>query len=683
MTNKHNKKSKSILSKNIKKKPKSIKTNKKIKTQLLSMITLILLVAISSVAAINFYYQNQRTLEQAKLDNINIAMSVANQVDLFVNNSKNTIKTAVNSVSFDGLDQTAKNIILTKILSTNMQFKSLYILDMEGREVATTDGKVNPGANFSEEQWFIDAAMGMTHVTDSYIDEDNLPTLILSQPLETLTDGRTGVIYGKLRLDKLHSFIQGIQIGNTGHIYIVDKKGTTIAHRNFQEKVLGGYNAIENNIDGVKMVLENGQGSGVYLDDASEKVVGGFENVPSVKWGVVAEQQYDDIIAQSLNAFKIMLIASIFFVVLGIIYGIYWSKKFTKPISNMVNITNRIKDGDLTQILDLDSNNELGILQMSLNDMVKSLKMLIVNINNTSNDLNDSSKQLQETARINDEASSQISKVIEEVASSTQEQIKGVNETSSTIEQMSDSLKSATENSMEIHKSSTHASELAETGANSIENIVETMDEIDKTVNESSKLILKLNDDINKIDGIVKFINGISEQTNLLALNASIEAARAGEHGLGFTVVANEVKKLADQSKSASKEIVGLINKIQKDSSEIVKSMDKSIVEVREGSNVINDTTKSFKAIIEETHNVANQVQDFVASMQQLSAGTDIVEGAFQQVIEQSNTTATGAENVLASVQEQEAATHHISELIETLNIMAVELEGVVKRFKV
>ena len=295
-------------------------------------------------------------------------------------------------------------------------------------------------------------------------------------------------------------------------------------------------------------------------------------------------------------------------------------------------------DGDLTDRIVVSAKNEVGILQGTVNDMADSLTIIIKDVKSVGQNILHSMNNLAANAERTSEAVTEIAAVVDQVAAGTDKQLDSVKSTASVVQQISINAKQVTENSIMILNATNHASNIAKEGMSEIQNINETMNAIDHTVVKSSNLIKELSDHTQQIGQIVQIIKGISDQTNLLALNAAIEAARAGEHGLGFAVVADEVRKLAEQSNKASTQIVELINKIQKETGNVVKTMENSMSEVRKGTKIVSGTTASFYNIIEETHKVAREVEDFTAAMEELSAGMDLVENAIDEVRDRKST---------------------------------------------
>ncbi len=670
---------------------------KRLNVQFALIMTLILVVSMGLSGIINYQVERSKQLQASREANFALAVNVGGQINQYLNNTINTVKTTLNAVDFQAMTESDRQLTLVKILNYNLQIKNLYMTDADGKITVTT--KPNQvGTNVSGENWYKQGNNGFTYVSDAFIDPTTkMPMVIISQPIENVSQGRIGTAAFELRLDSLHRLTKDSGVGKTGLIYVVDKRGNLITHQDFENKVQiqTDYTAIE----GVKAVLEaeasdklmedpafdvtSAVATNQYKDGDGNTVVGGYAKIPKLGWSVVAEEQTSEVLGGIKASLIRMLISMVVFIAVGIAVSILAAKRFTRPILGMVGSAQKIKDGDLTAVVTVDSDNEMGILQAAFSEMVHSLSELIQNVNLSTGMIKEVSQELNHNAELTAEASQHISGIIEKVTQGTQNQIANVEQGKAAITQMASSLKGVEENSQVMLKSSEKASAMAQDGSRNVEKIVGIMDSINRIVSNTSNLVENLNTHIGEIGVIVDFIKKISSQTNLLALNASIEAARAGEHGRGFTVVANEVKNLADQSKNASEEISQKINDIQRETHHIVSSMGQSIQDIQKETRVVHETADSFMNIIQESQAVTHEIRNFTESLKELSQGMSSVESSIQEIMEVSEETSSEAQNVLANVQEQNAAIHHITESVDGLVMMSGELEEVVAKFKI
>jgi len=327
--------------------------------------------------------------------------------------------------------------------------------------------------------------------------------------------------------------------------------------------------------------------------------------------------------------------------VIGFLICLWFASRLVKPIKGMVSNAERIAQGDLSQDISINSQDEIGALGYAFNKMLADLKNMITGIRETSDKLASHSQELASS-------SEEVSAAVEEVASTT-------NEVAVTSSQ-------GAENAEEAARESEQAQHVAEEGNQAVQETVGKMHSIAKSSQNVAASVKSLGEQSNQIGQIINTITNIADQTNLLALNAAIEAARAGEHGRGFAVVADEVRKLAEQSAGAAGEITGLIERMQVGVGEAVTAIDNSVAEVDDGVQVANNAGASLEQI-------RKAIQSNTTVIQDLSQGTRQANEGMQQL-------SASGEQITSTVQQVSSAAQELANI-------AGELQNTVIKFKV
>ena len=229
---------------------------------------------------------------------------------------------------------------------------------------------------------------------------------------------------------------------------------------------------------------------------------------------------------------------------------------------------------------------------------------------------------------------------------------------------------------------SKHSEQTAENGISRIKQAVGLMNDIQVEVDGTAKMIHALGEKSRQIGQIVEAITNIAGQTNLLALNAAIEAARAGEQGRGFAVVADEVRKLAEQSEEAAKEIAQIIGAIQNETVQTVTAMDKSNKQVAQGVEVVASSGEAFNEIYSSIKEMRKEVLAIVALMERQQKSSAEVERSFGGIADSARMNAASSQQVAAASEEQSAAVHDIVQAVNNVAQMAESLQVSVNRFK-
>ncbi|KAA9011346.1 methyl-accepting chemotaxis protein [Niallia endozanthoxylica] len=375
--------------------------------------------------------------------------------------------------------------------------------------------------------------------------------------------------------------------------------------------------------------------------------------------------------------------------IISVISGIFISYLIIKSITKPIMIMNaRLKEiaegeGDLTQEISIKTRDELGEMASSFNLMVGKLRELIRQVAVNAEQVAAASEQLSASSEETTKATELITSTVQEVAVETDRQIQSLDECDQTIQELYSLVNDVARSSAIVSHSSIQASEKAVDGNHSVIQIIDHMDDISKTVNYLSQKVIKLGERSGEINEIIRVIRGIADQTNLLALNAAIEAARAGEQGRGFAVVADEVRKLAEQSSESAGQISSLISVITTDTNETVESMNETTIKVSDGIQFIQNVGGSFKQIEQAVQEVSSQIKEVTAMVQQLSAGTEQIVGSIGVVAEVSAAVTGGTQNVSASTEEQLAAMEEITASSTSLTTMAEQLQELIKKFKI
>lgn len=479
-------------------------------------------------------------------------------------------------------------------------------------------------------------------------------------------------------------------VGETGYPWAVSKDARSVMNPSNEGQDLTDVVTEDGVYLGKELVNVGTAGGGFVtykwaLPDTGEveTKVSYVEMDPHWGWIIGSGAYLSEFNSGATQVLYLVLIIMVVAVVLGSIIVSIISGRLTKPILMVAKRLKSVADGDLTvEEVKMKSKDEIGELSQDFNHMIKNMRTLISQVDLSTKQVASSSKELTLGAEHTSQATENITISIQESAAGAQEQQMMLQRTTNSLEEISIGIQRIAESSSTIADSSVDAMELANIGGTAVEHTAKQMNLINKSVNETDVVMRMLDERSQQIGTMLHAITDIAKQTNLLALNASIEAARAGEEGRGFSVVAAEVRKLAEQSNQSSGQISTLIQDMRTDIEQSLKTLNRVKQDVDSGIQIANETEQQFNKIVGSTNFIAQQTEELASVTQQITASVQEITAGQEQVSHLALQAADNSQNIAASSEEQLASMEQITSLATTLSDMSQKLERLTIQFK-
>ncbi|MEN0650723.1 HAMP domain-containing methyl-accepting chemotaxis protein [Caldifermentibacillus hisashii] len=423
-----------------------------------------------------------------------------------------------------------------------------------------------------------------------------------------------------------------------------------------------------------------------YISQANKARTTTIFALDSLRENVNKERQHA--ITQAEKSKQLAIIIQIISITASIIVGailiFFISRNITRNLGKVVELSNKIADGDLTvEPLTYDGKDEIGQISSSINKMRENLRNMIQQISSMTSTVGKSSSALTELAHEVKASSEQIAVTMQDLAKGSESQASHSNLVSESMQQYSKIVQEANENGEKIQESSQIVLTFANDGKELMDQSTEQMAKIDSIVEESVQKVQNLHDESQKISKLVYVIKDISDQTNLLALNAAIEAARAGENGRGFAVVAEEVRKLSEEVAVSVKDITGIVNKIQNEIKEVTNSLRSGYDEVEKGTTQIKSTSETFNIINESVTGMVENLQTIIKNLASITAQNQQMSTSIEEIAAISEESAAGIEETAASAQESSSYMEEVVGNTKQLEKLVKDLDNLVRKFKI
>ena len=466
----------------------------------------------------------------------------------------------------------------------------------------------------------------------------------------------------------LKASLKRLKIGETGYIYCMDLDGVLTAHPNKEgESIAANDFAKEMLAKAPKLGLDETGWVNYDWDrkgKLAEKIVA-YKYFPEWKWIVAAGSYMDEFTGGARKAASVIILISMVTIGLCVILGWILANSIIKPLHK---ITDRIKDiaqgeGDLTKRLEANSNDEIGDLAGWFNNFLEKLHDIIAQVA-----LN--TEQLASAAN-------EISSSAEELSAGAREQTNQTAQVSTAVEEMTATIVESSKNTADAAEKAKGASAKSKDGSRLAADTSRGMDEIVASANVTAKNIEGLAEKATAIGEIIKVIDDIADQTNLLALNAAIEAARAGEQGRGFAVVADEVRKLAERTTKATKEVAETIKGIQADVSGANGQIADSQKYVLSGKELVDKTNSSLTEIFDAIESVQEMMRQLATASEEQSAAAEEISKSIENVNRITKESASGTEQAASASEQLNRQAEELRKLVGGFKLRRKETVGV------
>lgn len=575
----------------------------------------------------------------------------------------------------------ARSQSITMAVADDEEINNLMNVMDDGFCMTKLRGDQTTSTDWRSRDWYKTAkSTGKIFVSDMYQGLKG-PVIGIGVPYNR-KDAMSGVVGLTLRVDTLTKKAKEINYEGQGQGVILNPaSGVIIVSANEEENMKP---VTENPIlkDHVTEMAQNKKGYFVAKVNGTEMVVG-YDSMELTGWIVAVAAPTDFVFAEINKLRMIYGILTVIGVILILVALLTFSNVIVKQILALMGHMGEMAKGNLRlEPLPIATSDEFGQMSDQFNSMVKNLRGLITQMAHTADQVAASSEELTASSQQAAEAATHVAETVTGVADGMESQLTSVDQAKENIDNAFVDINAMTQKAATVTENTEQMAGAAENGAKLMLNAMEKMGSIEQSVSNSAQVVKKLGENSQQIGQIVDSISAIADQTNLLALNAAIEAARAGEAGRGFSVVAEEVRKLAEQSQQSAEEIKQRISVIQGDTEEAVIAMEAGTKEVALGTQAIREVGEQFKDITARVTSIKSEMEEINGAVQTVSGGMQGVVAAIETINKVSRSTSEETQTISAAAEEQSASSEEIASASHSLAGLAEELQDAAGKFR-
>jgi methyl-accepting chemotaxis protein len=568
---------------------------------------------------------------------------------------------------------------LKNIQSTRKDITNAYIAQPNKKMTIFPLQELPKDYDPTTREWYKNAVekKGEVAYTDPYVDALS-GTMMVSISRTVENEGKlVGVISMDINLEQISNMLAGVHIGEKGYTFITDSKGTMIAHPD--KTLLGG--DIATTLGYWENAKKNEEGHQTFNYKGEDKFINYITN-KTMGWKVMASLPVTELTKHSKVIMNMTLLIIFIIGIIAVVVSIIVSGGISKKLDKLITTFEKAAEGDLTVGVNIHSKDEFEEVANHFNIMIKKIGELILNVKASSDVIYKTSDTINKMANETNVAVGEVALTIDQVAQGASETAQDIQTGVDAVNTLAAQIENIDALTSEMISISKNSNILGEEGLKVMSKLTEATEKNNKASVEVGQVVSDMNTTTNEIGMITDAINNIASQTNLLALNAAIEAARAGEAGRGFSVVADEIRKLAEQSTGATKQIQTLIETIKNKSSMAVQSMEEAKSTVLEQNQAVSNTKDIFNRILVSIEDLMKEMKLIQTSIVETNKGKEEIVTRMQNISAVSEESSASAEEVSATTEEISAVMNEFANSSEELQDLSTKLEEQINKFK-